>query len=332
MKYLVARVIANDTGYLRPVAGRLGKRAETKWVAGTGFGHEDWNFARHLAIDGHVYGYLYYHPQERFCGEHFNVAFMIYRRTNKTWHLVGFYRNCVWAPDGAPRDNRVLRGKVRDLRDLGNSLGTRHKDGPRGRSSAELLEYMNDARQWERWKVAVSDIVRLEYPVPVPRLLAPRKKRVSGPTFIEAAQWNDLLRLGKCGSMRDSELKTPAALEGTPLEKRHMSRERNNALAGLAKDAFLAKHGRYFCEACTFDFQQKYGELGRDFIEVHHRHPLQHGARRTAIVDLALVCSNCHRMLHRRLRQGLRVEDIKILLKCARGTSLAPRTTRSSHA
>jgi putative restriction endonuclease len=83
-----------------------------------------------------------------------------------------------------------------------------------------------------------------------------------------------------------------------------------------AKALFKTKHGRLFCEACKFDFEKKYGSIGNGFIEVHHTIPvseLKRGAK-TRIADLALVCSNCHRILHRR-RPWLTIPALHKLLK-----------------
>lgn len=55
------------------------------------------------------------------------------------------------------------------------------------------------------------------------------------------------------------------------------------------------------CEACEFDFGDFYGEHGEGYIEVHHVIPLHStGVTTTRLEDLALLCSNCHRMIHRR--------------------------------
>jgi len=57
------------------------------------------------------------------------------------------------------------------------------------------------------------------------------------------------------------------------------------------------------CYVCNLDFLEVYGELGRDFIHVHHLTPFgTSGNRRLtdAIADLRPVCPNCHAMLHRR--------------------------------
>jgi len=50
----------------------------------------------------------------------------------------------------------------------------------------------------------------------------------------------------------------------------HLCRERNYRVVNLAKEDFLKKHGRLFCEICSFDFEHKYGQIGKGFIEGHH--------------------------------------------------------------
>lgn len=57
------------------------------------------------------------------------------------------------------------------------------------------------------------------------------------------------------------------------------------------------------CEICGFDFEQVYGERGKGFIEVHHIKPLYENQNEVIInpeEDLICVCSNCHRMFHRK--------------------------------
>ncbi|MCP9491884.1 MAG: HNH endonuclease, partial [Solirubrobacteraceae bacterium MAG38_C4-C5] len=52
-------------------------------------------------------------------------------------------------------------------------------------------------------------------------------------------------------------------------------------------------------EPHPFDFFRRYGDCGRGFAECHHVRPLNEGGRETLIEDLAVVCANCHRMIHR---------------------------------
>lgn len=57
------------------------------------------------------------------------------------------------------------------------------------------------------------------------------------------------------------------------------------------------------CQICQLDFEDTYGEVGKDFIHVHHVIPL-HEIQQDYIVDpqkdLIPVCPNCHSMLHRK--------------------------------
>ncbi|WP_423190649.1 HNH endonuclease [Aquimarina brevivitae] len=56
--------------------------------------------------------------------------------------------------------------------------------------------------------------------------------------------------------------------------------------------------------------------MGKGFIECHHKKPLSEleGESLISINDLALVCANCHRMLHREI-DTLSIEKLKKLIK-----------------
>lgn len=90
-------------------------------------------------------------------------------------------------------------------------------------------------------------------------------------------------------------------IEGRLLLSLHITRERNKTLVFKKKNLALKRHGFLACEVCDFVFSQKYGLLGDDFIECHHTIPVSTLSieGKTHLKDLALVCSNCHRMLHR---------------------------------
>jgi len=81
----------------------------------------------------------------------------------------------------------------------------------------------------------------------------------------------------------------------------HLQRERNRALVEAKKAATLNAKDNLSCEACGFDFSTTYGHLGEGFCEVHHLTPLSESgeAVTTTLADLAIVCSNCHRIIHR---------------------------------
>ncbi|MFH7002095.1 HNH endonuclease [Flavobacterium bizetiae] len=98
--------------------------------------------------------------------------------------------------------------------------------------------------------------------------------------------------------------------------KLHKFKERKPELIAKAK-AVAKKENRLFCEVCNFNFEIEYPMIGSGFIECHHRFPISTGGlRKTKIEDLALVCSNCHRMLHRKYINGnyLLVEELRELI------------------
>ncbi len=103
--------------------------------------------------------------------------------------------------------------------------------------------------------------------------------------------------------------------EGKLKLKTHIYRERNQKVIQIAKNKFKEKHGQLYCEACGFDFHKFYGKIGEDYIEGHHSIPvseLKEGDK-TKPEDIVLLCSNCHKMVHRK-RPWLKKEELKKLI------------------
>ena len=96
----------------------------------------------------------------------------------------------------------------------------------------------------------------------------------------------------------------------------HRTSERNPTIAKKAKERRLAKSGELQCDVCSFDFTDTYGQLGEGFIEAHHTVPVAmlQGPAKTKLSEIALVCSNCHRMLHRGKRL-LSVQELKEIVE-----------------
>jgi len=109
----------------------------------------------------------------------------------------------------------------------------------------------------------------------------------------------------------DDELSFP---EGKEIYRLHKSKERNRELIKAAKEHHLKNDSKLCCQVCEFSFVDTYGEIGHGFIEAHHIFPISQLTEQTAtkIEDLALVCSNCHRMLHRR-RPWLTIDNLKAI-------------------
>ncbi|MEG1769175.1 MAG: HNH endonuclease [Comamonas sp.] len=67
-----------------------------------------------------------------------------------------------------------------------------------------------------------------------------------------------------------------------------------------ARAACIARHG-IDCAVCGFNFFKHFGQVGKDFIHIHHLVPISAKKARHAvdpIKDLRPVCPNCHSMLH----------------------------------
>jgi len=74
--------------------------------------------------------------------------------------------------------------------------------------------------------------------------------------------------------------------------------ERNH----LNRAACIEAHGTK-CSICGFDFAEYYGEIGREYIHVHHIVPVSQLGENYIIdpvTDLRPICPNCHAMLHRK--------------------------------
>lgn len=101
--------------------------------------------------------------------------------------------------------------------------------------------------------------------------------------------------------LTDIDLENIDSVEGRVVLILHLKKERKPQFIKKVKRLAKKEYGELRCEICKFNFHETYGELGEDFIEAHHAVPLSQLTKETKIKkeDIILVCSNCHRMLHR---------------------------------
>lgn len=113
-------------------------------------------------------------------------------------------------------------------------------------------------------------------------------------------------------NLSDESIELIEAVEGKYNYAMHRFRERDIAI--VQKKKASVKYLK--CECCAFDFSKTYPDLGDGFIECHHKIPIYKGERITNFKDLALVCSNCHRMLHRKNKHGgyFTVEELQTII------------------
>lgn len=92
-----------------------------------------------------------------------------------------------------------------------------------------------------------------------------------------------------------------SVLEGEPRMHLHFRRERSGALVDQKRARARNSAGQLECEVCGFVTQLTYPELEVDICEVHHCKPLGEleEATESRLQDLAILCPNCHRAIHR---------------------------------
>lgn len=121
-------------------------------------------------------------------------------------------------------------------------------------------------------------------------------------------------------SIRADEAEVSLGLEGRSRAVVSRKRERSPRLRAAA----LRIHG-YPCQVCGFDFGQAYGAWGRGFVEVHHLHELgtvpAEGVEVDPATDLAVVCANCHRMIHRKAKRALTLAELQEIIAGAAGSN-----------
>lgn len=82
-----------------------------------------------------------------------------------------------------------------------------------------------------------------------------------------------------------------------------------------ARAACLDYYG-FLCQACGFNFEEKYGKLGKGFIHVHHVVPLAEIGQQYEVDplrDLVPLCANCHAMIHREI-PALTLSELKLII------------------
>ena len=160
------------------------------------------------------------------------------------------------------------------------------------------------------------------------RQLSVSRAQGTGAFRVTDQQWQQLVEAA--GGIPEAALHAKVASEfpeGLPEGGKrlvlHWKIERSPELARRKKENVQRELGCLACECCGFDFASFYGPAGEGFIEVHHRRPLHTltEVTVTTLEDLAVVCSNCHRMLHR-LQDGS-VETLRTKIIAGRRNGIA---------
>ena len=124
--------------------------------------------------------------------------------------------------------------------------------------------------------------------------------------------WRKFLRSGVHPVLSFPE----AAVEGARTEIKTYSRGRSRRL----RDGAL-QDSKGVCEACCVDYNGLLDGKGVRVLQVHHRQQL--GAtdkpRLTRATQLAVLCANCHCLVHMNPRKALSVQTLRSMLRESRG-------------
>lgn len=110
----------------------------------------------------------------------------------------------------------------------------------------------------------------------------------------------------------ESKLENTEYKEGKIIVQYGTKFERNPKLRKKA----IELHG-VTCKVCDFNFEKAYGKLGKDFIEIHHIKPMYQVREEIAVnpeTDLVPLCSNCHKMIHRKTKTPLTIQELKEII------------------
>jgi predicted HNH restriction endonuclease len=95
------------------------------------------------------------------------------------------------------------------------------------------------------------------------------------------------------------EVQNVGYAEGEKRLRSHLDSERSGALRQAKIYDVLTRNGKLSCEVCNADLVAEYGNLGLAGYQVHHRRPISKGKRKTQLQDVAILCANCHGVIHR---------------------------------
>lgn len=133
------------------------------------------------------------------------------------------------------------------------------------------------------------------------QIIIRRKKRKDKSTFYEI----DLIRQNSTLNTEE-EFLSPSEVspeEGINLPEGAKQKVTVNKYerSKKARDKCI-EYWRYSCAVCDMEFEKVYGDVGKDYIHVHHIVPISKIGKTykiNPIKDLIPVCPNCHSMIHK---------------------------------
>jgi predicted HNH restriction endonuclease len=141
------------------------------------------------------------------------------------------------------------------------------------------------------------------------------ENNIDGFDFIESNGFSEEERK----QIIDNDFSNLVIEEGYIRSNHVQTRSRSTKLVEIAKKHFSVDN-KIYCDACRFNFEDFYGDIGKGFIEIHHLKPIfvYNGNVEQSIEDalknLVPVCSNCHRIIHRKRSNILPIETLREII------------------
>lgn len=107
--------------------------------------------------------------------------------------------------------------------------------------------------------------------------------------------------------------------EGQPSRVGASVKRRSRRLRQYAFGHYSDDDGKIRCCACDWEGTEAYGDVAKGLIEMHHTKPISvSGAVRkplaAAVKDIAPLCPNCHRIVHRNRNEVMPIEVLREIL------------------
>ena len=140
-------------------------------------------------------------------------------------------------------------------------------------------------------------------------------KNINNFTFILSNNFNETQRK----DIIDNDYANLVIEEGFTKFSQVKTKVRSRKLVEIAKNHYAVDE-KIYCSACHFNFEDFYGEIGKGYIEIHHLEPIfaQDDVLEQSIVEalanVSPVCSNCHRVIHRKNDQLLTIPSLQELI------------------
>lgn len=134
-----------------------------------------------------------------------------------------------------------------------------------------------------------------------------------------AKEFARLIRVGikVVEDVREDQEDYEVFVEGRVVTETHLRRERNPRLREQLLEE-RRKKSELMCEVCGRKPAAVDLALAEAFFEAHHVLPLAAaGERKTQLLDMALLCACCHRMIHSAIsqrRHWLSIEEARLLI------------------